>query len=381
MMKVSDFFSPQGYPYIRIKEKALENNLTQIEKLTHGKSKILIPVKANAYGCGVKEILPFLKKATDAGRVYMLGVANVSEAKFLRAQAWQNSILLLGGFFEEQIKDILQHRITVAITSPWQIQALQKAQEKYKTDKKAEVHLKWDVGMGRIGLTPLQQDEIVLALQQASLVKVSGMFCHFPCADEKANSATLHQFNSFLRLSENILQKLRLPRHELLLHTANSYATFHFPQTHLDMVRCGLFFYGYFQNADDKKRYGRELPLEPALELRAAPISLRKLTKGDTVSYGSNYRVQQQELSVGVFPLGYADGISRKLSGKISFDGHLLIGNVTMDQILLENISEKEEIVLLGEGSEPLEEWADINDTISYEILTGFGMRLKRILT
>lgn len=372
---LDSYFAPKNYPYIKISSKALQNNLTLLQKKLPAKTKTLIPVKANAYGCGLQEIFPFLQKAN----IDMLGVANVNEGKFLRKIGWQKPILLLGGFFKEQAETFFEYEITPTVSDLNHFEFLNSIAKAKNSFLK--IHIKWDTGMGRIGITPSQFDKATAAFKKADYLKLEGMFTHFPRADEKENSTTLNQLNKFLKTANDFLQDTKTERSQVLLHVANSYALFHFPQTHLDMVRPGLFFYGYFQNLADKLQYQEQLPLQPALQLIGKPISLRKLFYGDTVSYGSNYTVQEKELSVALLPLGYADGIPRQLAGKISFENHRLIGNVTMDQIVVENVADANEIYLLGKSSPPLEKWADINKTISYEILTKFGNRLKRVLT
>lgn len=377
-ISIDDYFGPHGHPFIQIQKQALQNNLDLLRSLVAHGTKILLPVKANAYGCGLAEIFPFLKNAANENKVDMLGVANIAEGKFLRKLGWQKPILLLGEFLEQQADLFFQYQITPSIASLEKMIFLQKVAQEKK--QKIKIHLKWDVGMGRIGLLPNHLGRAVDVFNNNSFLQLEGMFCHFPNADQKKNNTTLRLLDHFLSLAHEFLEKTKIPTSQVILHSANSYATFRFSPTHLDMVRPGLFFYGYFQDLDDKLLYQKELPLQPAIELQATPVSLRKLTQGATVSYGSSYQVMAKETSVGVLPLGYADGILRALSNQISFAGHKLIGNVTMDQIMLEDVDNKQPIFLLGEHSPPLEQWSQIGNTISYEILTKLGIRLKRVL-
>lgn len=375
---IDDYIAPDGHPFIQIRQESLQNNLDLLQKLIPAKTKILLPVKANAYGCGLAEIFPFLQKGAKENKIDMLGVANLAEAKFLRKLGWQKPILLLGQFLKEQANLFFQYNITPTIASLDKMVFLNNLARQKK--QKIKTHIKWDVGMGRIGLLSTELSQAVAIFNESSFLQIEGMFCHFPNADQKENNTTLNLLEKFLWLAHTFLEQTKISPSKIILHSANSYATFGFQQTHLNMVRPGIFFYGYFQTLKDKMLYQKDLPLQPAIELQAVPASLRLLPKDSTVSYGSNYKVTEKKISVAVLPLGYADGILRALSNQISFSGHRLIGNVTMDQIMLENVTSEKAIYLLGKTSPPLEQWAQIGNTISYEILTNLGIRLKRIL-
>lgn len=339
-----------------------------------GKAKILIPVKANAYGCGLSQLIPFFVEE----KVEYLGVANPHEGVLARSLGYKGVILNLGSFFPENADLFFHHRIHPTITDLWQVSFLEKrAQEKGMV---IDVHVKLDVGMGRLGLKEENLSAFQKAFALTKHLRISGIFTHFPCADGRPG-ITLRQLSRFLQLSQRLIKELSLNREDLLLHAANSYAMMRFPETHLDMVRPGLFFYGYFQNEKDRRRYHNLFPIKPSLRLIARPFSLRRLRRGDTVSYGSTYVCRKDDYPVGVFPLGYADGLPRALSNKnISFSGHPLLGRVTMDQIVLGNVESDEPVEILGEKAPSLEQWGDLSCSFAYEIMTGLGQRLRREL-
>lgn len=373
------------YPYLRISSDALESNLNLIRGLIPAQTKVLIPVKANAYGCGLKELIPFFQKT----RPDSLGVANPLEGVELRQLGWGGAILNLGGFYPDHAHLFAEHDLEAAITDLWQVSALQEAatQAAGKGIKavnpllqKIKAHIKLDLGMGRIGIRSSQLGELVEALLGAPQVEVCGIFTHFPKSDQPSDPSTAGMVEQFGEVAERLIDELGLERRSVTLHAANSYGVLLHPASHFDMVRPGLIFYGYFQSMEDLEALGVEFPLRPALELAARPISLRSLSGGDAVSYGSTYRVEDEESPVGVIPLGYADGIPRALSNRIEFQGHPLLGRVTMDQIVLGGVASHQEVRLLGEGSPPLERWAQLSGTISYEIMTGFGRRIFRRL-
>ncbi len=362
------------YPSLRISKKALNQNLAVIQGLIPEKTQILIPVKANAYGCGLPQMIPFFR---EKGIDY-LGVANPREGIELRGMGWENSILNLGGFFPEHAGVFCQYDLEASITDLWQVRALE--EKARSVVRKTGVHIKLDLGMGRIGIKPGDVEELVAQLRQTEYLEVRGIFTHFPKSDQSKDPSTDFIVNGFQEVAGHIQAALEISDENILLHAANSYGILHHPSSHLDMVRPGLIFYGYFQTWEDWQELHDKFPIQPALELAAHPISLRKMEEGETISYGSTFSVPSDNYPVGVIPLGYADGIPRALSNRIEFQGHPLLGRVTMDQIVLGGLSSEKEILLLGEGSPPLEKWADLCNTISYEIMTGFGARLRRVL-
>lgn len=363
------------YPQIDILQDALKSNLDLISNLVLDSTKILIPVKANAYGCGLEQIIPFLESCK---RVEYVGVANPREGAIVRSLGYSKKILLLGSFFRDSLDEIIFNKIIITVTDVEQIEYLEQFAKEHAIC--LDIHLKCDVGMGRLGITRDKVDESIYYLKNAQHLKIAGLYTHFPSAEKESSTEMYQQIKDFDELFEIYIQELGLERLAVLKHAANSQACMQYTQTHYDMVRTGLMFYGYFSTMIEKKQQEAKVKLSPCIELYASPISLRVLHKGDSVSYGSTFTVQKDTLPVGVFPLGYADGINRKLANKITFGGYPLIGNVTMDQVILSGISLNKRIQFLGENSFCLEHWADLSQTTTYELLTHLGERLKRVL-
>jgi len=366
------------YPVLKISRKALRNNLEVLKKVISRSDKdvkVLIPVKANAYGFGISTLLPFFQEE----KIEYLGVANPYEGEMLRNLGWRHEILNLGGFYRENADDFFKNKIIPSVTDIWQISLLNERAKAY--NQKANIQLKLDFGMGRIGFKEESFHEMITEIKKAENLKVTGIFIHLPSADSDDMNATRKIIEKFSGGAKYLINELNLKENEVLLHAANSYGTLLYPESHFDMIRPGLVFYGYFQNRKDKEKLEKKYPIKPALSLWAKPISVRDLKKGDTISYGSTYTVEKENINAGVFPLGYADGILRALSNNIVFEDYPLLGRVTMDQIVLGGVYEKEKYVqIIGEKSPPLEYWADAANTITYEILTGFGGRLQREL-
>ncbi|MFZ5630579.1 MAG: alanine racemase [Spirochaetota bacterium] len=359
------------YPELRIHRAALAHNLSVLRRIAP-RSRVLLPVKANAYGCGMETLFPFFREAA----VDMLGVANCNEAVQLRRLGWEKPVLNLGGFFPQNLGEIVAHDITPSITDLWQVAALEAA----AAGRAIDVHLKLDLGMGRIGIRPEDLPELLRLLAAASSLRVAGIFTHFPHAGPAARDKTLAQNENFEHQVSAILSALKLERGSVIIHAANSYAAVFFPETHHDMIRPGILFYGYYQSEPDRLEFNPRFGLKPSLELVVTPISKRTLRRGDTVSYSALYTVTAESEQIAVLPLGYADGIPRALSNQVSFGKFPLRGRVTMDQIMLGNYDGSSPVRLLGEGLTSLEQWGEQSLSFSYEIMSHLGNRLNRIL-
>ncbi|GAB4423849.1 MAG: alanine racemase [Turneriella sp.] len=359
------------YPELRIHRAALAHNLTVLRRLAP-RSRVLLPVKANAYGCGMETLFPFFCEAP----VDMLGVANCNEAVQLRRLGWKKPVLNLGGFFPQNLGAIVEHDITPSITDLWQVAAL----DAVAAGRVIDVHLKLDLGMGRIGIRPEDFPELLRLLVAAKSLRVTGIFTHFPHAGPAVRDKTLAQNESFQRHVSAFLTALQLDRGSVIVHAANSYTAAFFPETHHDMIRPGILFYGYYQSEADRVEFNARFALKPSLELVVTPISTRTLRRGDTVSYSALYTVTAESEQIAVLPLGYADGIPRALSNQISFGPYPLRGRVTMDQIMLGNYDGRSPVRLLGEGLPSLEQWGELSSSFSYEIMSHLGNRLNRVL-
>ena len=273
------------YPQLRIHTSALHQNLAQFRRLAP-RSRILLPVKANAYGCGIGTLFPFFQSAD----IDILGVANCNEAVEIRKLGWEKTVLNLGGFFPQNIPAIVAHRIVPSITDLWQIGALNEA----AVSEPISIHLKLDLGMGRIGIRRAELGHLLAALHAAPQLKVSGIFTHFPHAGPGAEEYTLAQNTEFVSAVSEIMHTLNLRREDVLLHAANSYSAAFFPQTHHDLIRPGILFYGYYQSEADRVQFNPRFQLKPCLELVATPISHRRLERGEGVSYASLYHVEKE---------------------------------------------------------------------------------------
>jgi alanine racemase len=334
-------------------------------------------VKANAYGHGAVETAQALARQ-GIGR---FAVASLDEGIVLRQAGLSGSVVVLGALFEQQIADLVAHRLTPVVSDRRILPALAKAARSHPTPY--PIHLKVETGMGRLGFSP---DELLSLLDSPLLrnpLQVEGMMTHLADADGADSDFTERQLGVFRTILEQIRQRgLPIP----LVHTANSAAIVRFPDAHFSLVRPGIMLYGYHT-------LPASVPapdLTPVLSLRTTIVQLRTIPRGGTISYNGTF-VAQRPTRIAVLPIGYADGYSRQLShrGSVLIQGRRapIVGLVCMDMIMVDvtdlaPVPVGETVTLIGrQGQESI--WADEVaswiGTIPYEVLCGIGSRVPRL--
>jgi len=354
---------------------AMAHNLSEFRRVAPDK-KIMAVVKADAYGHGVFEISRTL---ADSG-ADALAVAFSDEALQLRKGGIKIPILVLGHTPVEYIGDLIENDITPTVYNFSTAKAVSNiAQRKNKT---AKIHVKIDTGMNRLGYPPNEETvELILDLARLPGVEIEGIFTHFACADEQDAEFTETQFERFCAIVNRLEERgLHIP----LKHVCNSAAAMRFPHMHMDMIRIGIALYGLYPS-DIKYN----LDLKPVMQLKSAIAHIKETEKNERVSYGGIYRTEART-KIATIPIGYADGYSRILSNKarVIVNGKFapVLGRICMDQCMIDvtnvnNISIEDEVVLFGRQqglSIPVEELAEIEGTINYELLCVIGKRIPR---
>jgi alanine racemase len=334
-------------------------------------------VKANAYGHGAVETTRALaRQGTER-----FAVASLDEGIALRQAGISASIVVLGGLFEEQVSELVAHRLTPVVSDGRIIPALAKAVHAHQAPY--PIHLKIETGMGRLGFSP---EELLVLLDNPfvkSPLQVEGFMTHLADADGKDSVFTDRQLDAFRTVVEQVQHRgFALP----LVHMANSAAIVRFPGAHFSLVRPGIMLYGYHTLPASVS-----VPdLKPVLSLHTTIVQLRTIPQGGTVSYNCTF-VATRPTRIAVLPIGYADGCSRRLShrGSVLIRGRRasIVGLVCMDMIMVDvtdiaEVQVGETATLIGQqGREAI--WADEVagwiDTIPYEILCGIGSRVPRL--
>jgi alanine racemase len=352
----------------------LESNLAAIRQKV-APAKVMLVVKANAYGHGLADVAKALADQAD-----YIGVAVLEEAIYLRKLGITAPIIVLGGIWGEQIRGYLQYDLTLTASSIERLQQIDSAAE--QMGAKARVHLKIDTGMERIGIHYYN----AAALQEASLkckhVEVEGIFSHFANADSpdlEHARLQLERFNETLRFYER--RSLPAP----MRHIANSAAVLQLPESYMDMVRPGIMLYGVYPAPG----VPRTVAIKPALTWTSRVVYFKVVRPGHAVSYGSTWQTDHLVRVVTV-PVGYGDGYFRGMSNQaeviIRGKKYHQVGTICMDQLMVniewDSAYNGDEVVLLGESGdrritvEDLARWAG---TIPYEILTNINTRVPRL--
>lgn len=361
--------------FVEVNLSQLSRNLRAIrDKISP--AKVLIVVKANAYGHGLTEVAKYLDPLVD-----YIGVAVLEEGILLREIGVQTPILVLGGIWGNQIPAYLEHKLTLTAPS---VERLEQIDQAAKTlGKKASVHLKVDTGMERIGVHYYNAHTLQEAALNCKHVEVEGIFSHFANADAADLSHArlqLERFNEVLRFYEK--RSLPMP----IRHMANSGGILQLPESYFDMVRPGILFYGVYPSLEVK----RTIEVKPALAWKSRVVYFKVTQPGHPVSYDSAWQ-SDHNVRIVTVPVGYGDGYFRGMSNKVQVVIHgkryPQVGRICMDQIMI-NIEQDsafngDEVILIGEAEggervtvEELAEWAD---TIPYEILTNINTRVPRV--
>jgi alanine racemase len=360
----------------RVNVAAIERNVWRLSRALASRTRLCAVVKADGYGHGA---VPSARAAL-AGGAEWLGVATAQEAAGLRAGGVDAPILVMGALSWEEL--------SVAVAAGAEIVAWD---ERFVADVAAasraaaapvRVHVKLDSGMGRLGTRDpaeaLRIAERVVAAGPA--LELSGAMTHFATADEDSDflAVQLERFRPFV-------EQLRSRWPGVLVHAANSAATLTAPESHYDMVRCGIAIYG----CDPMNEQPARWELEPALELSSYVAAVKDARPGDSAGYGRRF-VATEETSIATLPIGYGDGVRRAFSNNcdvlVGGRRYPLVGTVSMDNITLDvgavaPVTAGDMATIIGaDGLErqTAEDLARRIGTINYEVLCGISARVPR---
>jgi len=342
-------------------------------------------VKADAYGHGAVECAVALEN--EGAR--WLGVTSLDEAIPLREAGIQSQILLMTGFWRGEEEEIIRLGLTPTIWEASQIELLERAAAQIGTPPHA-VHLKVDSGMGRLGVGLDRLPDICVALQASPHLVLEGLCTHLASSEVLDAPSVTRQLKNFTEAQQIVRGAGLQPT---LLHVANTSAVISRRETWKNMVRPGVALYGYYSPFE---RAGREvsgsglrLNVKPVLTWKTRILSLREARAHEELGYGGTY-VTKAPTRIAVLPVGYADGLNRKLSnrGRVIVREHYapIVGRISMDLTLvdvtgLDGVAVGDEVVLLGavDGlSVDAREHAALSDTVLYEILCGISKRVPR---
>jgi alanine racemase len=351
----------------------LAHNFRQIKRLLLPKTKVMVCIKADAYGHGLIAVA----KRLESLKVDFFGVASIDEGVKLRKAGINAPILILGLILKKDIGPLFKYRLNTTVCDEDLAYALNNKAHTFS--RPINVHIKVDTGMGRIGVLHPDAEKLIKKIHNLKFINIEGIFTHFPFADVD-RKFTLYQIDLFNRLIRNLnRQGLYIP----FLHAANSMGIIGYKNSHFNMVRPGLMVYGLYPKENLK------INLKPVLSLKTKVIFIKKVPRGFGISYGHTY-ITKKVTRIVTLPIGYGDGYPRNLSNLapvlIRGKRFKISGNICMDQMMVDvgNLAVKigDEVVLIGsQGKNKItaEELAELAGTIPYEIVCGLGSRIPRV--
>lgn len=379
--------SGQRPTWAEIDLDALAANLQIVKAHIGAGMNVMAVVKANAYGHGSVGCA----KRLEAAGADWFGVALPEEGIELRNAGITRPILCLAGFWEGQAEACLQHKLVPAVYRLDMIAVLDSAAR--ERGEVADVHVKIDTGMGRLGVRFDEVNGFADALKRFKNIRVDGLMTHFAAADEPScGPLTKDQVRRFEHAVALFREQGYNPRYR---HLSNSAGIFAQPaasgkaggETGANMVRPGGVLYGLWRDILDPAH--RDQKFQPVMSLRSSITLLKWVPAGETVGYGCTFEASRKTL-VATIPVGYDDGYMRALSNR----GHAIIrgvyatviGRISMDLTLIDvtnvpDVQLDDEVLLLGQAdglSISAEELGKIAGTLSYEVTCGIGSRVPR---
>ena len=368
--------------WVEINLSNLEHNVLKIKEYLENNCPdennppdIFAVIKADGYGHGSIMCAPTL----IACGVKEFGVASIDEGIELRENKITNPILVLGASPIWAFENAIKNDVAISIFND---EHLDVAQQLYKRlNKKLKVHIKVDTGMNRIGINSNEAKNYLKKVLEADYIDLKGIFTHF--ADVENEKLFFEQLEKFKSVVEPYKKELKYKGAKI--HCLNSPGIFSYPEYSYDMVRMGITMWGLTPYSGFN---GKVSDLLPVMGLKARITNIHTLKKGEGISYGHAYKAKE-DIKVVTIPIGYADGIARNLSGKVTayLNGKIIrqIGRITMDQIMFDasnvDCSVGDVMVLLGEENtfDNIDSWANKLNTINYELTCRLKMRLPRI--
>ena len=363
--------------WIAVDLDAIEANAAAIARAVQPAALCAV-IKADAYGHGD---VPVAEAALRGGAAW-LGVAIVSEGIRLREAGIEAPILILAEPEVSDIPSIISWNLTPTVYRQAFTTALAKAAE--AADTVVPVHLKVDTGMHRVGADPDDAISMAQLAHDHEHLDLEAIWTHFAVA-ESDPEFTEQQIQRFHEFRKRVEDEGIVPE---MAHAANTAGALDYPDARNDLVRVGLGLYGL----RPAPHVGANVELRPAMRVLSRVSHTRRLPADSRPSYGRT-RPLPAAATVATVPIGYADGIARRLAttgGEVLINGkrYPFAGTVTMDQIVIDvgddPVAAGDEVMLLGpQGADEIsaEEWAERLDTINYEIVCAFGPRLPRTYT
>ncbi len=345
-------------------------NLNYFRSFLNEGTKMMVMVKALGYGSGVYELANMLEHQ----KVDYLGVAYSDEGVALRKAGIKLPIMVMSPF-QDSHRNIVQYGLEPEVFNMKGLLSVVETMEYFEEKANMPVHLKLDTGMHRLGFMPNEIEDCIEVLKKHPRVCVKSVFSHLSVADDASEDAfTERQIELFDKMYKAISKGLG---YRPMRHILNSAGIERFPKAQYEMVRLGIGLHGI-------SAAGKHLMQVSQLKTQISQI--KYIPQGDSIGYNRRGRAET-DMKIGIIPVGYADGFSRKFGGRVGnvvVNGRQapVIGDICMDMTMVDltgiDAHEGDRVVVFGEEN-PISELANKIGTIPYEILTSVSSRVKRV--
>ena len=329
-------------------------------------------VKANAYGSALVAVA---KQLVELG-IDKLAVAYTEEGELLRRNGIKTPIMV---FYPqtEKIAELIAADLEPSVYSHHYLEGLIRALDS-KAIQNYPIHLKYNTGLNRIGFA---YDEVEILIQKTTRTcfKVESIYSHLAASEDRPSAQCDLQIKRFKNIKETYEKIQPNPPY---FHLLNSSGVFNYPEYQFDAVRCGIALHGYANKPE------WDCLLKPVAALKTKITQIHHIKKGEAVGYNNGW-IAPNQTRIAILPLGHADGIGRHFGnhkGTVVINGQKapIIGNICMDMLMVDlntiPCKEGDEVIFFDPYSQSAEEFAQKGGTISYELLTGLGPRIKRQL-
>ena len=360
---------------LEINLNALVNNLDYYRKKINPDTRIMAMVKAFSYGSGSFEIANILQ----FHNIDYLAVAYADEGVELRKAGIKTPIMVMNPD-EQSFDAIIKHNLEPEIYNFRSLKLLEEATQAniIPDNKPVKVHIKLDTGMHRLGFTEEDVGHLIERLKEIRLIYVQSVFSHLASSEDPSDDGfSLEQITAFKRMAQKIREQ---SDHYILMHILNSAGISRFPDAQFDMVRLGISLYGIPTTKADNGK------LEHVSTLKSTISQIKTIKQGESVGYNRQYKASK-EMQIAVVPVGYADGLNRKLGNERGYiyirnKKARIVGNICMDMCMVDitdiDAKEGDDVIIFGKEY-PISEMAKTLDTIPYEVLTNISRRVKRV--
>ncbi len=383
--------------WIELDSAALAQNINFLRDLSNmnpdesEKTPLLcVPVKANAYGHGLKEITRLLKK----NQVDYLAAHSIEDIRAIRKAGWEGRLLAVGYIQHSDTEEALSLAVEPTLYNIENLLQWSETAKRLRTS--VDIHLKVETGANRQGVAHKDLTALIKLFKANKQISLHGLSTHFANIEDTTDHSFADlQLSRYSRSLEFLRQNGLTPK---LCHTASSAAHLVAPQTRFDMIRTGISLYGYWPSRETILSFRHLHPeldqpslLKPVASLHSRIAQIKRVKKGESIGYGLTFRAERS-LKIAVIPLGYYDGLDRRMSNsgyalihgkRASILGRVCMNNVMLDISDIPEAKLEDQVTFLGQsGNETItaDNWANWCNTINYDILTNLGAHLKRIV-